>query len=179
MRNNKGITLVALVITIIVLLILAGVSIAALGGQNGILTNASKARQEDAIGAQRDVVAMAINEATNAYYSVTYAGADEEDYPFANNALKPASPAKNTKVVGGDAQATAINFIKDATYVSNNEATTKGEGAKVQVTGSGASTKVQIITTDDAPVFIEATLDDNGALGTWSSSDEYTAPGEP
>ena len=178
MRNNKGITLVALVITIIVLLILAGVSIAALGGQNGILTNASKARQEDAIGAQRDVVAMAINEATNAYYSVTYAGADEADYPFANDALKPGE-GTNTKVEGGDAQATAINFIKDATYVSNNEATTKGEGAKVQVTGSGASTKVQIITTDDAPVFIEATLDDNGALGTWSSSAEYTAPEEP
>ena len=179
MRNNKGITLVALVITIIVLLILAGVSIAALGGQNGILTNASKARQEDAIGAQRDVVAMAINEATNAYYSVTYAGADEEDYPFANDALKPASPAKNTKVVGGDAQETAINFIKDATKVSNDEATTKGEGAKVQVVDASGTKKVQIITTDDAPIFIEATLDAKGALGTWSSSDEYTAPGEP
>ena len=42
MRNQRGITLVALVITIIVLLILAAVTIAALGGQNGILTNASK-----------------------------------------------------------------------------------------------------------------------------------------
>ena len=36
--NNKGITLIALVITIIVLLILAGVSIAMLTGKNGILT---------------------------------------------------------------------------------------------------------------------------------------------
>ena len=178
MRNNKGITLVALVITIIVLLILAGVSIAALGGQNGILTNASKARQEDAIGAQRDVVAMAINEATNAYYSVTYAGADEADYPFANDDLKPAS-GTNTKVKGGDAQATAINFIKDATKVSSDEATTKGEGAKVQVVDASGTKKVQIITTDDAPIFIEATLDANGALGTWSPSAEYTAPEEP
>ena len=41
MRNQKGITLIALVITIIVLLILAGVSIAMLTGQNGILTRAS------------------------------------------------------------------------------------------------------------------------------------------
>ena len=40
MKNNqRGITLVALVITIIVLLILAGVTIAALSGDNGILTN--------------------------------------------------------------------------------------------------------------------------------------------
>ena len=41
----KGITLIALVITIIVLLILAGVTIATLTGDNGILTNAKKAKQ--------------------------------------------------------------------------------------------------------------------------------------
>ena len=35
--RQKGITLIALVITIIVLLILAGVSIATLTGENGIL----------------------------------------------------------------------------------------------------------------------------------------------
>ena len=35
LKNNKGITLIALVITIIVLLILAGVSIAMLTGNNG------------------------------------------------------------------------------------------------------------------------------------------------
>ena len=43
-RNKKGITLIALVITIIVLLILAGVSIAMLTGTNGILTQAQKAK---------------------------------------------------------------------------------------------------------------------------------------
>lgn len=41
MRQEKGITLIALVITIIVLLILAGVSIAMLTGNNGILTKAN------------------------------------------------------------------------------------------------------------------------------------------
>lgn len=44
--HNKGITLIALVITIIVLLILAGVTIATLAGENGILTNATAAREE-------------------------------------------------------------------------------------------------------------------------------------
>ena len=43
-KNAKGITLIALVITIIVLLILAGVSIAMLTGQNGILTQAQNAK---------------------------------------------------------------------------------------------------------------------------------------
>ena len=42
--NQRGITLIALVITIIVLLILAGVSIAMLTGQNGILAQAQKAK---------------------------------------------------------------------------------------------------------------------------------------
>lgn len=46
MKNQKGITLIALVITIIVLLILAGVSIAMLTGQNGILTQASSAKSD-------------------------------------------------------------------------------------------------------------------------------------
>ncbi len=44
MKNNKGITLIALVITIIVLLILAGVSIAMLTGENGILTRANESQ---------------------------------------------------------------------------------------------------------------------------------------
>lgn len=43
-RNERGVTLIALVVTIIVLLILAGVSIAMLTGDNGILSNAKKAQ---------------------------------------------------------------------------------------------------------------------------------------
>ena len=39
---DKGITLIALVITIIVLLILAGVTIASITGENGILRESTK-----------------------------------------------------------------------------------------------------------------------------------------
>ena len=46
MKNQRGITLIALLITIIVLLILAGVSIAMLTGENGILNKATSARSE-------------------------------------------------------------------------------------------------------------------------------------
>ena len=46
MRENKGITLIALVVTIVVLLILAGVSISMLAGENGIITQAQKAKEE-------------------------------------------------------------------------------------------------------------------------------------
>ena len=44
-EREKGITLIALVITIIVLLILAAVSIAMLTGENGILKKASTAKE--------------------------------------------------------------------------------------------------------------------------------------
>ena len=52
-KKNNGITLIALVITIIVLLILAGLSIAMLTGQNGILTQAQNAKKYDSRSAKR------------------------------------------------------------------------------------------------------------------------------
>ena len=53
-KNQRGITLIALVITIIVLLILAGVSIATLTGQNGILTRASDAKEQTEIASVKE-----------------------------------------------------------------------------------------------------------------------------
>ena len=48
MKNNKGITLVALVVTIVVLLILAGVSINLVLGNNGIIAKAQDAKTKTA-----------------------------------------------------------------------------------------------------------------------------------
>ena len=48
-RKDKGITLIALVVTIIVLLILAGISISMLTGQNGILNRATTAKKQTEI----------------------------------------------------------------------------------------------------------------------------------
>lgn len=53
-NGEGGITLIALVITIIVLLILAGVSIATLTGQNGILTRASDAKEQTEIASVKE-----------------------------------------------------------------------------------------------------------------------------
>ncbi len=44
LKGQKGITLVALVVTIIVLIILAGVSISLLIGDNGLITKAKEAK---------------------------------------------------------------------------------------------------------------------------------------
>ena len=61
MREQKGITLIALVITIIVLLILAGVSIAMLTGENGILTKATQSTEETAKGEATEAVKLAVS----------------------------------------------------------------------------------------------------------------------
>ena len=64
MKRNKanGITLIALVITIIVLLILAGVAIATLTGDNGVLTKAVLAKEATRGGEVKDYVRMAVAE---------------------------------------------------------------------------------------------------------------------
>ena len=59
MRNQKGITLIALVITIIVLLILVGVAIAMLTGDNGIITNAQASRSNTAFRAADEQMRLA------------------------------------------------------------------------------------------------------------------------
>ena len=59
-KEKNGITLIALVITIIVLLILAGVSIAMLTGDNGILTQANEAKEQTEYKGAEEKVKLAI-----------------------------------------------------------------------------------------------------------------------
>ena len=58
-QMNKGITLIALVITVIVLLILAGVTIATLTGDNGILTRAQEAKEKTEEATKREEAELA------------------------------------------------------------------------------------------------------------------------
>ena len=58
-KQNRGITLIALVITIIVLLILAGITISALTGDNGIVGNASTAKEQSEISEEKEIVEQA------------------------------------------------------------------------------------------------------------------------
>ena len=60
MKGKKGITLIALVITIIVLLILAGVTIATLTGDNGLLTKAGDARNTFEKAGEKERIQMEV-----------------------------------------------------------------------------------------------------------------------
>ena len=63
LRRNKGITLIALVVTIIVLLILAGISIAMLTGQNGILNRAAEAKEKTGTTQTEETVKLSVTDA--------------------------------------------------------------------------------------------------------------------
>ena len=63
-KKQKGITLIALVITIIVLLILAAVTISALSGDNGILKRATEAKQKTGRADALEKIRLAVMTAT-------------------------------------------------------------------------------------------------------------------
>lgn len=72
-KEQKGVTLIALVITIIVLLILAGVSIAFLTGENGIITKSTKASAETNIAGAKETAATDVAAKYADYMEYKYA----------------------------------------------------------------------------------------------------------
>ena len=69
MRKQRGITLIALVFTIIVLFILAGVSIAMLTGDNGILTRSREAETTTKDKNNEEIVKLAVSDLLTEYYA--------------------------------------------------------------------------------------------------------------
>lgn len=59
-KNVNGITLIALVVTIIILLILAGISIGMLSGDNGILGRAGNAKTQTDIAEEKEIIDLAV-----------------------------------------------------------------------------------------------------------------------
>ena len=91
-KNQKGITLIALVVTIIVLLILAGISINALAGQNGILSRAIKAKNDSDVASDLEYLQVEATSELMDYYQ----GNDtksEDDY-----ILDKWNSGKNSKI---------------------------------------------------------------------------------
>ena len=104
-KSIKGITLVALVITIVILLILAGISIQAITN-TGLFSNAKRATEESKYANAAEKVALAVNTS----YDST--GKINDEYLKENvNVLK--AVAKSPYVVGCDFIGEEINDISD------------------------------------------------------------------
>ena len=96
MKGNKGITLIALVITIIVLLILAGVSIAMLTGENSILKRGSQASAENELGAANDAVSLFVTEKIAEFYEKSYVEMNNTTLTTGLNGYLNKTVTKNT-----------------------------------------------------------------------------------
>ena len=116
MKNEKGITLIALVITIIVLLILAGVSIAMITNENGILGRAQSASVETKLSEDKEAAIMDLNAAYTAFMEEKYVS--ENTTETFTNFLKT---TEGNKLVSDTAHYTYDN--------TNNVITTKHKGA--------------------------------------------------
>ncbi len=113
MRNQRGITLIALVITIIVLLILAGVSIAMLTGDNGILSNAQKAKDETLKSEVIERINIALNDVKTEIYAQQ---ADDPSWDPLNAGNTAFSDDVIETVLENNDFAASSGTLKDATY---------------------------------------------------------------
>ena len=66
MKKEKGITLIALVVTIVVLIILAGISISVLSGDNGLINQAKRGKEETEIAEEKEIIDTSVAQAVNA-----------------------------------------------------------------------------------------------------------------
>ena len=122
MKNNKGITLVALVVTIVVLLILAGVSINLVLGNNGIIVKAKDAETKSAEASQNDLKGMngLVSEMEGA---LAGSGSENGNTGSGNNFV-----TKNTEVTYPDGKV----WIPEGFKVADDSASTVQGGVVVE-----------------------------------------------
>ena len=65
-NQNNGITLIALVVTVVVLMILAGISIGMLTGDNGIINQAKQGKEETEISEEKEIINISVTQAMDA-----------------------------------------------------------------------------------------------------------------
>ena len=137
-RQEKGITLIALVITIIVLLILAGVAIAMLNGQNGVLNRATESKVANTLGSFKEQASMAqlsaktsiaANSASQSGYIATYngTGADAKNH-FTKLAQEVANGLGVTAKAGGTTGQTINTEGYTVAYYLDTEGNTSTDG---------------------------------------------------
>ena len=127
MKKNKGITLIALVITIIVLLILAGVAIAMLSGENGILKKAAESKTKTEEGQKEEMGSllsyeMALNLESGYKYQYGYITGFE--YDRSNNRTVESVEDFEDKLPDGYKVTSKYSSGKDEPIEESEKATT-------------------------------------------------------
>lgn len=118
-NKNKGITLIALVITIIVLFILLGISVAVLTGENGIIEKAQQSREATELAQIKE-------EISEKWYELI-----RENVDASYNEEEMAEPFQTKLRNTGDATATVVYNSDSKTF----EVSYKGHELEIQANG--------------------------------------------
>ncbi len=190
LKNEKGITLVALVITIIVLLILAGVTLSMVMGDSGIFGKANNAKEQTQLSNAEEIIKLAVLE--NKVKSVS-GDADA----LTNEELKTEIEKKlteqgytvngSTVTYYGDKTIDIENYLdkeKTTTYTAYNvgdQVTVEGENFYVIKASSESEEKVTLLAEKNIDTTTMAQSDSAGSVAFsstkyWSSIEGITYP---
>ncbi len=122
-RSNKGITLIALVVTIIVLIILAAISIGVLTGDNGIINQSQSAKEETEIAQEKETVELS---------AVQAAGKDKLGNITEDNLAKELTTNIGERDVDYTLNKDEENFI--VTYIDTNRSYLVDTDGNVELT---------------------------------------------
>ena len=175
-KNEIGITLIALTITIIVLLILAGVTIAAISGDNGILQNAARAKEETGKANAKEQVKIAVlgsigtdgkiniedlNKNLENIEGLTHKGGTITDNPI-DSLPAIVEVDENNLIIKEDGNVIVSEWKQDGYKITNGKTTVKvgdyvlnydelsnGEQSKSIETAESGHTEQQTLTTED------------------------------
>ena len=135
-KTEKGITILVLVITIIILLILAGITISSITGEDGIINNAGNAKESAEIDSEKEAVETATVEVMgkNKYGNIVKSELQEELNKDLGNGI--------TDVLDGDNDEYIVKFIQSERYYTVN---TNGDVEYIQVTNGEKILTVQCV----------------------------------
>ena len=131
MRNQKGITLVALVITIVVLLILAGVTISMVLGPNGVLSNANKAKQNSAKSTAQDALSTALSSITTDIYAGNHVEGTDASEKYSEAKDIKAKPAQFKKALETAAPGYTFTVTGDTVKITSTQNSSESYTATV------------------------------------------------
>ena len=137
LKNKKGITLVALVVTIVVLIILAGIAINLVIGENGIISKAKQAKEMQEMSDIHDKLELirgkvALDNETIVTWDKYKAELIKENIITGDNDVEDIENGKK-------------QIVTDTGYVAVIEITSDGTVGKIEIIGKKDSLKVNII----------------------------------
>jgi len=147
-KNKNGITLIALVVTIIVLIILAGISISLVLGNNGIITKAKDAKENTIIGQEKEQVELAYVSA-----AVKKLGENVSDQDLQDELNSSVGNGKTLVAPNSDTTLNVLFYDTDHNYNVNKGVVLKVADSDI-ITQAPYSSKIKSVYISDNKVYM-------------------------